>query len=70
MNKYFFVSGSGTKEEEKKTHFSLVIDELIEFKVESNSAKLFVDPLQLVEYFSRVAPRFVLQRIKQKVNAF
>jgi hypothetical protein len=42
------------------THFSLVIEELIEFNVESKSAKLLVDPLQLFEYLSRVVPRFVL----------
>jgi len=44
-----------------RTHFSLVIEELIEFKIESKSAKLLVDPLQLLEYFSRVAVRFVLK---------
>lgn len=47
-----------------KAYFSLVIDELIELIVESNSAKLFVDPLQLFEYLSRVTPRFVLNKIK------
>lgn len=52
------------------SHFSLVIDELIEFNVESKSAKLLVDPLQLVEYFSRVTPRFVLIGKKGKIRRF
>lgn len=33
----------------------------MEFSCESKSAKLLVDPLQLVEYFSRVAQRRVLE---------
>lgn len=48
-----------------QTHFSLVIDELMEFKCESKSAKLLVEPLQLFEYLSRVTPRLVLKLITQ-----
>lgn len=35
-------------------------DEVIELIVESKSARLCVDPLQLVEYLSLVTPRLVL----------
>jgi hypothetical protein len=34
--------------------------------VESKSARLLVDPLQLFEYLSRVVPRFVLLETEKR----
>lgn len=43
------------------SYCSDVIDELIECRSVSKSARLFCEPLRLVEYFSRVTLRLVLK---------